>query len=61
MKEVILYKIAYFVSKFTYYDRKGDKQLSIKQLTDAVNNDVVTVDEIVGAFKRGILEALNNN
>ena len=38
-------------SRFAYYDRKDDYELSADDLHDAVCRGVVTVDEIVEAFR----------
>ncbi|UFK27452.1 hypothetical protein [Elizabethkingia phage TCUEAP2] len=56
MKDVILNTVEDLVSNFTYYDRKNDEELTEKQLDEAIENGIITVDEIVSHFK----ECLNN-
>jgi len=51
-KQVILNTIEDLVSKFVYYDRKEDEELSMKQLNKAVKDGIVTIDEIVAEFRK---------
>lgn len=51
MKQTILNTVSDLVGDFVYYDRKESTILSAQQLKDAVDNGIVTIDEMVWAFK----------
>ena len=36
---------------FGYYDRKEDEELSVQDLENAIKEGIVTIDEIVAAFR----------
>ena len=55
-KQQILDKVEDLVSEFVYYGRKEDEELSADQLREAIDQGVITVDEIVDHF-RSRLEA----
>ena len=42
---------------FCYYDRKEDEDLPQEALKEAIDSGVVTIDEIVGAFRKVLVEA----
>lgn len=52
MKQTILGTISDLVSDFVYYDRKGDEELSMEQLNQAVASGEITVDEMVAEFRK---------
>lgn len=52
MKETILNTIDDLCMDFCYYDRKEDEELSIEQLIEAVKSGVITIDEMVEAFRK---------
>lgn len=54
MKKIILDAISDLCSKFLYYDRKEDEQLSVDQLNKAVKDGEITIDEIVEEFRKGL-------
>jgi hypothetical protein len=43
-------------SYFLYYDRREDEDLPEGQIEEDVKDGVVTVDEIVAAFRAGLVE-----
>lgn len=52
MKEIIINTIDDLCSKFLYYDRKEDEELSADQLNQAVRKGIITVDEMVAEFRK---------
>ena len=52
MKEIILGKIEDLCSNFLYYDRKGDEDLTAKQLEEAVKSGKITINEMVDEFRK---------
>jgi hypothetical protein len=52
MKQVILDTISDLCSDFLYYDRKEDKELSSKQLIEAVKAGDISIDEMVAEFRK---------
>jgi hypothetical protein len=50
-RKIILLCVGDLVSKFTFYDRKNDEELSGEQLDKAIENGIVTIDEIVEKFR----------
>ena len=46
------------VANFLYYDRKGDEELPMGAIEEAVKSGEVTVDEIVAGFRKGLLDGL---
>ena len=54
MKEIIIATISDLCSNFLYYDRREDEQLSINQLNKAVKDGVITIDEMVAAFRTNL-------
>ena len=52
MKQTILDTISDLCSDFLYYDRKGDEELSVEQLNEAVKSGEITVDEMVAEFRK---------
>lgn len=55
-KQKIKNVISDIVSKFVYYDRKEDEDLSMNDLDEAVKNGVITVDEMVAEFRTHLEE-----
>ncbi len=39
------------VANFLYYDRKGDEELKVGDIEEAIENNVITIDEIVQHFR----------
>jgi len=60
LRKSILDTATDLASSFAFYDRKEDEALSGDDLEDAVRRGVVTLDEIVAAF-RGELEYLEGD
>jgi len=54
MKQQILNTISDLCSDFLYYDRKGDEELSVEQLNEAVESGKITIDEMVAEFRKHI-------
>lgn len=59
MKEIILNNIETIVSNFLYYDRKDDEELPMGEIEKAIQNGVITVDEIVATFKAELEKELS--
>jgi hypothetical protein len=55
MKETILATIGDLCADFLYYDRKEDEDLSADDLQEAIEDGIITIDEMVEEFRR-ILE-----
>lgn len=49
---MILETVQDLVLDFVYYDRKGDEDLGVGEIEDAVAKGQITVDQIVGSFRR---------
>ena len=60
MKQKILNTISDLCSRFLYYDRKEDEELSVKKLNKAVKNGEITIDEMVSEFRRHLENTFNN-
>ena len=58
MKDIILNTAGDLVCGFLYYDRKEDEDLPRGSIQQAVENDVVTVDEIVERFRTELMKGL---
>jgi len=56
LKEIILDIAEDLATDFLFYDRKMDEDLSKDQLNEAIINNTISVEEIVFAFKSGLLE-----
>ena len=52
IKTIVLGRIESLCSSFLYYDRKEDSELSVEILNDVVSNGIVTVDDMVGEFRK---------
>lgn len=59
IKEIILSTISDLCSDFLYYDRKGDEDLSIEKLNEAVGNGVITIDEMVAEFRKNLVNTFS--
>ena len=55
VKELILDAIEDLYSNFVFYDRIEDEDLSVEELNYAVDNEVITVEEIVEHFENCLL------
>jgi hypothetical protein len=51
LRQTILNTVGDCAADFCYYDRKEDEDLSRDDLYNAVADGVITVDEIVDAFR----------
>ena len=60
IKNKILGLVSDLVSDLTYYDRKNDEDLSVEQFNEAVENGVVTIDEIVTEFRKHLNNVYSN-
>ena len=58
MKDIILNTAGDLVCGFLYYDRKEDEDLPRDAIQSAIENNVVTVDEIVERFRTELMEGL---
>ena len=50
IKKIILDTIQYTMSKFFYYDRKEDEDLTVTELAEAVKDGHITKEEIKEKF-----------
>lgn len=55
VKQLILDAIEDLCSNFVFYDRKEDEDLSVKKLNKAVEDRIITVDEMVAHFEDCLL------
>jgi hypothetical protein len=53
-KEKIIGLAEHAVAMMSYYDRKGDEELTADDFTEAFANGEVTVDEVVNAFRAAL-------
>ena len=58
LKDTILGTVEDLVSNFLYYDRKGDEDLPIGAIEDAVKRGVVSIEDIVAQFGASLIESL---
>ena len=58
MKQLILDTISDLVSDFLYYDRKEDEELKNGDIEKAIEDGIITKEEIVKAFSDELHEAL---
>jgi len=54
IKEKILGTVSDLVANFMYYDRNEDFDLDLGDIENAIHNKVITIDEIVDKFRKGI-------
>jgi len=52
LKQLIVDTIKDLVSDFLYYDRKEDEDLGLDDINYAIENKVITLDEIVENFRK---------
>ena len=55
-KKLILDTIDTSITKLLYYDRQEDEDLGVGDIEDAIEKEIITVDEIVSHFK-SVLES----
>lgn len=53
-KQLILNTIDDLCRDFLYYDRKQDEDLSVQDITDAIETGTITVDEMVDQFRKAL-------
>lgn len=58
VRENILNTVSDLCANFLYYDRKEDEELSADDLIQAVENGVITIEEIVQQFEEKLRESL---
>ncbi len=58
MKDLILNEVEFIVSNFLYYDRKDCENLPVGEIDIAIDNGVVTIDEIVEQFRSSLKAGL---
>lgn len=58
MKEQILNTIRDLCSNFLFYDRKEDENLTQDDLYQAVNNNEITIGEMVEEFRKNLENSL---
>lgn len=51
LKETLLSRVSDLVSDLTYYGRKDDEELNLESFNYLIENNIVTVDEIIEVFK----------
>ena len=56
LRDKILATVRDLVGDFLYYDRKEDEDLPVDAIQNAIKSGVITVDDIVDSFGRGIEE-----
>jgi hypothetical protein len=54
-RKVILNTIANLVQNFLYYDRKDDENLKENDIVQAIDDKIISIDEIVDTFRKEIL------
>lgn len=59
MKQLILDNVSDLVSNFLYYDRKEDEELPNGAIETAIENNEISVDEIVALFKAELVEGIS--
>ena len=60
MKELIFNTIEDLVTDFLYYDRREDEELSVGYIELAIEENEITIDEIIKCFSDNLKEQLNN-
>lgn len=58
LRQKISNTISDLVVDFLYYDRKGDDELGVGDIDQAVKDDVISVDEMVYLFRAALVEGL---
>lgn len=58
-REMILGTVDDLLSDFLYYDRKEDEELPLNAIEQAVKNRVVSTDEIIAKFSKGLRDHLD--
>ena len=59
-RELILAAVSDLASAFLYYDRKGDEELRVNEIEDAIEAGDISIDEIVGEFRRHVEDAFDS-
>ncbi len=57
LRETILNTVSDVAAKFMYYERKEDSKLGVGDIERAIENDVITADEIIDKFREECGEA----
>ena len=60
MKELIFNTIEDLVTDFLYYDRREDEELSVGYIELAIEENEITIDEIIKCFSDNLKKQLNN-
>lgn len=58
MKDLILGTVDDLVAYFLYYDRKNDEELKVGDIDVAVDNGIISIDEIVDQFRKCLVRGL---
>jgi hypothetical protein len=58
-KEFILSAINDLVADFLYYDRKHDEEFPLGEIERLIENNEITIDEMVNKFKECLTKGLN--
>jgi hypothetical protein len=61
IRKTIFATIEDLCSDFLYYDRKEDEDLSAEELNQAVQNGIITVDEMVAEFRKHLENTFSKN
>ena len=61
IKELIIANAEDLAEKFSFYDRKEDEDLTKDKLDNAILNNIISVEEIVFAFKTALLDTYPKN
>lgn len=60
MREDIIMIVKDLVMDLLYYDRKEDEEVGINEIQMAIKNGVITEEEIVKEFARGLKEGIGS-
>lgn len=53
--------ISDMIADFLYYDRKEDSQLKVGDIEKALEDNVITIEEMVQSFRKHLIEGLDTN
>ena len=60
MKILIKNTLTDLMSNFLYYDRKEDDELGVDDIDKAINNGIISIDELTAQFKDELTNGINN-
>jgi hypothetical protein len=59
-RDLILGAVDDLIANFLYYDRKSDEQLMLGDIEKSIENNEISVEEIVSRFTTKLKEGLKN-